>query len=40
MIETEIFVASAEKNFLEQRMKLCADLWKKGFKVNDRRETK
>ena len=32
-IETEIFVASAEKNFLEQRMKLCDELWRNGFKV-------
>ncbi|CAM4933564.1 unnamed protein product [Rotaria socialis] len=32
-VETEIYVASAEKNFLEQRMKICAYLWENGFKA-------
>ncbi|CAF1118965.1 unnamed protein product, partial [Rotaria sordida] len=32
-IETEVYVASAEKNFLEERMKLCTYLWKNGFKT-------
>ncbi|CAF4970016.1 unnamed protein product [Rotaria sp. Silwood1] len=32
-IETEVYVASAEKNFLEERMKLCTYLWDNGFKT-------
>ncbi|CAF2810340.1 unnamed protein product [Rotaria sp. Silwood2] len=32
-IETEVYVASAEKNFLEERMKLCTYLWENGFKT-------
>lgn len=31
--ETEIFIASAQKNLLEERMKLCGSLWDEGFKV-------
>lgn len=31
--EVEVFVASAQKNFLEHRMRLCNELWKQGFKV-------
>ncbi|KJH45969.1 putative histidine--tRNA ligase [Dictyocaulus viviparus] len=31
--ETEIFVASAQKNLLEERIKLCGMLWNEGFKV-------
>lgn len=32
--EVELYVASAQKNLLEERMKLCNDLWEEGFKVN------
>ena len=32
-IETEVYVASAQKNLIEERMKLCAYLWANGFKV-------
>ena len=32
-IETEVFVASAQKNLMEERMKLCADLWDGGIKA-------
>merc|ERR1712141_360647 len=32
-IETEVFVASATKNLMEERMKLCADLWDGGIKA-------
>ncbi|WKY04021.1 hypothetical protein Q1695_005195 [Nippostrongylus brasiliensis] len=31
--ETEIFIASAQKNLLQERMKLCKMLWDEGFKV-------
>merc|ERR1712147_607786 len=31
-IETEVYVASAQKNLMEERMKLCADLWDAGIK--------
>ncbi|UJR13671.1 hypothetical protein I4U23_000683 [Adineta vaga] len=33
ILPTEIYVASAEKNFLEERMKLCAYLWENGFQT-------
>ncbi len=33
--ETEVFVASAQKNLIEERMKLCAQLWDNDIKVND-----
>lgn len=32
-VETEVYVASAQKNLLEERMKLCAYLWENGFKT-------
>ncbi|CAF0887851.1 unnamed protein product, partial [Didymodactylos carnosus] len=32
-VETEVYVASAQKNLLEERMKLCSYLWKHGFKT-------
>ncbi|XP_040571937.1 histidine--tRNA ligase, cytoplasmic isoform X2 [Lepeophtheirus salmonis] len=32
-IETEVFVTSAQKNLLEERMKLCQELWKCGIKT-------
>lgn len=32
-VETEIYVASAHNELLEERMKLCAYLWENGFKV-------
>ncbi|CAI4232909.1 unnamed protein product [Auanema sp. JU1783] len=31
--ETEVFVASAQKNLLKERMKLCKTLWENGFKA-------
>ena len=31
--EVEVYVATAQKNLFEHRMKLCSDLWKGGFKV-------
>lgn len=32
--EIEVYVASAQKNLFEERMKLCNELWKNGFKVS------
>ncbi|CAF0909089.1 unnamed protein product [Adineta steineri] len=32
-IETEVYVASAQKNLIEERMKLCSYLWTNGFKA-------
>jgi len=32
-IETEVYVASAQKNLIEERMKLCTYLWANGFKA-------
>ena len=31
--ETEVYVASAQKNLLEERMKLCRILWNNNIKV-------
>lgn len=31
--DVEIYVASAQKNLHEERMKLCNELWQEGFKV-------
>ena len=31
---TEVFVASAQKNLIEERMKICAHLWDSDIKVN------
>ncbi|KAJ2950475.1 hypothetical protein O0L34_g8719 [Tuta absoluta] len=31
--EVEVYVASAQKNFLEERMKICAELWDAGIKT-------
>lgn len=31
--EVEVYVASAQKNLFEERMKLCRELWDEGFKV-------
>lgn len=31
--EVDVYVASAQKNFLEERMKICAELWNAGIKV-------
>lgn len=31
--EVEVFVASAQKNFLEHRMRICKELWDAGIKV-------
>lgn len=33
--ETEVFVASAQKNLVEHRMKICAELWDADVKVCD-----
>merc|ERR1711976_936014 len=33
-VETEVFVASAQKNLLDERMKLCCELWDVGSKLN------
>ena len=33
-VDTDIYVASAQKNLMEERMKLCALLWDAGIKVN------
>lgn len=35
--EVEIFVATAQKNLLEERMKLCNELWEEGWKVSYRK---
>jgi len=32
--ETEVYVASAQKNFTEERMKLCKELWDENIKVS------
>ncbi len=32
-IDTEVYVISAQKNLIEERMKICAYLWANGFKV-------
>lgn len=32
-VETEVYVAAAQKNLLEERMKICAELWDNGIKV-------
>ena len=32
-VETEVFVASAQKNLLDERMKLCCELWDGGIKA-------
>ncbi len=34
--ETEVFVASAQKGLLEERMKLCRILWDANVKVSGR----
>lgn len=31
--EIQVFIASAQKNLLDHRMKLCKELWDEGFKV-------
>ncbi|CAH2062900.1 unnamed protein product, partial [Iphiclides podalirius] len=31
--EIDVYVASAQKNFLEERMKICAELWNAGIKT-------
>nr|XP_023013924.1 histidine--tRNA ligase, cytoplasmic [Leptinotarsa decemlineata] len=31
--EVEVYVATAQKNLLDERMKLCNELWNEGFKV-------
>lgn len=35
-IETQVLVASAQKNLLEERMKICKLLWDAGIKVSTR----
>lgn len=34
--DIDVYVASAQKNFLEERMKICAELWDAGIKVGKR----
>ena len=34
--ETEVFVASAQKNLIEERMKICSMLWDSNIKVKPR----
>ena len=31
--ETEVYVASAQKNLVEERLKICAELWSEDIKV-------
>ena len=31
--DVDVYVASAQKNFLEERMKICTELWNAGIKV-------
>lgn len=31
--DVEVYVASAQKNLFEERMKVCRELWDEGFKV-------
>lgn len=33
-VETQVYVASGQKNMLEERMKVCAKLWSAGIKVS------
>ncbi len=33
-VETQVFVASAQKNLVEERMRVCRQLWDAGLKVN------
>ena len=33
-VETQVFVASGQKNMLEERMKVCTLLWNAGIKVS------
>lgn len=33
-IETQVLVASGQKNMLEERMKVCTQLWNAGIKVS------
>ena len=35
--DTQIFVASAQKNLVEERMKLCKELWDSKFRVGIKR---
>lgn len=35
-VETQVYVAAAQKNLLEERMKICAELWDKEIKVKRR----
>lgn len=33
-VETQVYVAAAQKNLVEERMKICAELWDNGIKVD------
>ena len=33
-IETQVYIASGQKNMLEERMRICAKLWNAGIKVS------
>ena len=33
--ETQVYVASAQKNLLEERIKICRELWEADIKVNE-----
>lgn len=37
--DVQCYVASAQKNFLEERMKICAELWSAGIKVTQISDT-
>ena len=34
MVETQVMVASGQKDMLEERMRVCAQLWDTGIKVS------
>lgn len=33
--EVDVYVASAQKNLVEERMRVCAELWTEGLKVHN-----
>ena len=33
-IDTQVYVAAAQKNLIEERMKICAELWDNNIKVS------
>lgn len=32
--DVDVYVASAQKNFLDERLRICAELWNAGIKVS------